>query len=330
VSLQPALVILIATALVFDFFNGFNDSANIVATAISSRAMAPRTALMLTGIAEFSGPFLFGVAVAGTIGKDLVSTNQMTLGVLVAALAGAITWNAVTWYFGIPSSSSHALIGGIVGAVIVSHGASTLQPAGLSKVLIALFASPLVGLVTGYLGMKLILFVAQGASPRINIAFRHSQILTTVVLALSHGTNDAQKTMGIITLGLVSSGYLPGFAVPRWVIALSAGALALGMATGGWRIIRTLGGRIYRIRPVHGFASQTTAASVILGAALLGGPVSTTQVVSSAIVGVGSAEWWRRVRWGVAQDIVTAWLVTIPMSALIAAGVYTLVRGPLP
>ena len=310
---------LIGLAVFFDFLNGFHDSSNVVATIISSRAMSPRMALALSAVAHFCAPFLFGVAVATTIGHDVVDPATITIGVIMAALLSAIIWNLVTWFFGIPSSSSHALIGGIVGAVGADSGLSTIQMAGLEKVLVALFLSPVLGLLIGYLFMKLVLFLARGASPKINWLFKRLQIATSLALALSHGTNDAQKTMGIITMGLVASGYLSYFAVPRWVILVSALAISLGTALGGWRIIRTLGGRIYRIRPIHGFTSQATSAFVILGAAILGGPVSTTQVVGSAIMGVGSAERLSKVRWGVAGNIFTAWVVTIPVTALVAA-----------
>ena len=310
---------LIGVAVLFDFLNGFHDSSNVVATIISSRAMSPRMALALSAVAHFCAPFLFGVAVATTIGHDVVDPTTITIGVILVALLSAIIWNLVTWFLGIPSSSSHALIGGIVGAASADFGLGKIKMAGLEKVLVALFLSPILGLLIGYLLMKLVLFLARGASPRINWLFKRLQIATSLALALSHGTNDAQKTMGIITMGLVTTGYLSHFTVPRWVILISALAISLGTAFGGWRIIRTLGGRIYRIRPIHGFTSQATSAAVILGAALLGGPVSTTQVVSSAIMGVGSAERLSKVRWGVAGNIFTAWIVTIPVTALMAA-----------
>ncbi len=324
---ETALVgTLIGVAVLFDFLNGFHDSSNVVATIISSRAMSPRMALALSAVAHFCAPFLFGVAVATTIGHDVVDPATVTISVILVALLSAIIWNLVTWFFGIPSSSSHALIGGIVGAVSVDFELSTIKMAGLEKVLVALFLSPVLGLLIGYLFMKLVLFLTRGASPRINWLFKRLQIVTFLALALSHGTNDAQKTMGIITMGLVTSGYLSHFIVPWWVILLSALAISLGTAFGGWRIIRTLGGRIYRIRPIHGFTSQATSAFVIMGAALLGGPVSTTHVVGSAIIGVGSAERLSKVRWGVAGNIFTAWVVTIPATALMAALFYMLLN----
>jgi PiT family inorganic phosphate transporter len=326
----PVLVVLIALSLVFDFLNGFHDSSNIVATMISSRAFRPRVALGVTAMAEFAGPFIFGVAVAKTIGEDIVAPGTITIEVILAALLSATLWNLITWFFGIPSSSSHALIGGIIGAVGVGAGFQAIHISGLQKVLIALFTSPIIGLLAGYLFTRLVFFLARGASPRINWFFKRSQILTGVALALSHGTNDAQKTMGVITLGLVTTGYLSHFEVPIWVITLSAGAIALGTSFGGWRLIKTLGGKFYKIRPVHGFSAQVTSAGVILGASLVGGPVSTTQVVSSAIMGVGSAERLNMVRWNVAGNIVTAWVFTIPATGLVAGLLYWAVYSAIP
>lgn len=320
------LYILIGMALVFDFLNGFHDSSNIVATIIFSRAMSPRKALLMTAVAEFSGPFLFGVAVAKTIGEGIVLPSSVDMWVLVAALFAAIFWNLFTWYFGIPSSSSHALIGGLVGAVIVSVGFHAIEIGGLIKVAIALFASPILGLIVAFLITRLVFFLARNATMRVNKFFKRAQVLTGLSLALSHGANDAQKTMGIITMGLVISGVLPDFNVPLWVIAISAGAIAIGTSVGGWRLIKTLGGRFYKIRPVHGFTAQISSASIILGAALLGGPVSTTQVVSSSILGAGSAERVNMVRWGVAGNILMAWVFTIPITILLSGGTYWLLQ----
>ena len=318
-NLPIIAIAIIGVALFFDFMNGFNDSSSIVATMISSRAMSARRALVMSAVAHFCAPFLFGVAVATTIGHDIVDPGSITIGVIFAALLAAIVWDLITWAFGIPSSSSHALVGGLIGAVSINFGFAMIQMRGLLKVIMALFISPILGLVAGYLLMRLVLFLARGASPRINWFFKRAQILTSLALALSHGTNDAQKTMGIVTMSLVTLGYLSEFNVPWWVITLSAGAMSLGTALGGWRIIRTLGAKFYKIRPVHGFAAQVTSACVILGAALLGGPVSTTHVVSSAILGVGSAQRVSRVRWNVAGNIAVAWLLTIPASGLLSA-----------
>ena len=318
------LIIVIALALIFDFLNGVHDSSNIVATMISSRAFHPRTALTITALSHFFGPFLFGVAVAKTIGDEVAVSGTLTLHVITACLISAIIWNLLTWFLGLPSSSSHALIGGLVGAVAMGAGFSAIKLSGLEKVMIALFASPIIGFALGFVLMRVIFFLARGATPKINTFFKRAQLFTALGMSFSHGTNDAQKTMGIITLSLVIGGVLPDFKVPVWVIAASAGAIALGTALGGWRLIRTLGGKFYKIRPVHSFASQLTSGLVILTASLFGGPVSTTQVVSSSIIGVGSAERFGKVRWSVAGDIVTAWIVTIPATALLSAGVYVL------
>jgi len=318
------LIVIIILALIFDFLNGLHDSSNVVATMISSRAMAPRVALLISAAAHFAGPFLFGVAVATTIGQDVVDPTAINSTVIIAALGSAIIWNVITWRLGWPSSTSHALVGGLVGAVAAAAGFGTIRLAGLEKVLIALFLSPVLGLVLGYLILRLIYFLSRGATPGVNTLFKRAQWATSIALALSHGTNDAQKTMGILAMATVTTGYVTQFQVPWWVIAISAGAMALGTLSGGWRLIRTLGSKFYKIRPVHAFGSQLTSAIIILGAALLGGPVSTTQVVSSAIMGVGSADRVSKVRWTVARDIATAWLLTIPVSALLAAGMYML------
>lgn len=328
--MSVVLIIVIVLGALFDFLNGIHDSSNVVATMISSRAFSPQVALGVTAISEFSGPFIFGVAVAQTIGNGIVTSELITTQVLLAALVSAILWDLLTWYLGFPSSSSHALIGGIIGSVVMAAGWQAIQLKGLEKILISLFSSPLIGFALGFLFLRLILMFSWKASPRINAFFKRSQILTGISLALSHGANDAQKTMGVITLALVTSGYLKVFAVPKWVILLCASMIALGTAVGGWRLIRTLGGKIYKIRPVDGFATQLTSAVVILGNSLLGGPVSTTQVVSSAILGVGAGERANKVRWGVAQEIAMAWLLTIPSAALVGAGLYWVISRIIP
>jgi PiT family inorganic phosphate transporter len=328
--MSPIIIAVIILALAFDFLNGIHDSSNIVATMISSRALSPRVALTMTAVAEFSGPLIFGVAVANTIGHEVVVAEAINTNVLLAALISAIFWNILTWVLGFPSSSSHALIGGFVGAVVMDAGWQAIQIPGMEKILIALFTSPIIGFVFGYMLLKLILLLSWKASPRINGLFKRGQILTALALALSHGANDAQKTMGIITLALVTGGYLKVFAVPLWVILLSGGMIAFGTSVGGWKLIRTLGGKFYKIRPVDGFTSQLASAVVILSASLVGGPVSTTQVVSSAIMGVGAAERVNKVRWGVAQEIATAWLLTIPATGLVAAGLYWVITQFIP
>ncbi len=323
-------IILTASALIFDFWNGLHDSSNVVATMISTRAMRPRAALWLAALANGAGPFLFGVAVAKTIGAEVVAEEAMTINVVMAALVGAIAWNIITWAFGIPSSSSHALIGGIVGAVWAGYGLGAINLHGMEKTLLALFLSPPMGMIAGYFMVRLLRGISYGATPHVNTWFRRGQVIASTWLALSHGTNDAQKTMGIITLGLMVTGVIDEFVVPMWVIAASAIAIALGTLFGGWKLIRTLGGKFYKIRPIHGLGTQMASASVIMGAALLGGPVSTTQVVSSAIVGAGSAERARMVRWGVFRNILVAWLFTIPLSALVSALTYHAISGLLP
>lgn len=321
------LILVIILALIFVFLNGMRDSSAIVATMISSRAFPPRTALGIAAVAEFFGPFLFGVTVARTIGSDIVDAHVLTLGAIMAGLLGALVWNLITWFFGIPSSSSHALIGGLMGAIVVSAGMDAVKLKGLYKVLIALFASPIIGFVFGYIALRIIYFFARDASPRINNFFKHGQFLTTTGLALSYGANDGQKMIGVITLSLIVGGQLSKFDIPFWVTLSSASAMALGALLGGWRLIRTLGGKFYKVRPVHSFATQMTSSLVILTASLIGLPVSTTQVVSSAIIGIGASERLGKVRWGVAGDILTAWIITIPASAIFSVGFYWLLAN---
>lgn len=323
--METQLIIVIALALIFDFLNGMRDVSNVVATMISSRAFSPQTALSIASISEFIGPFLFGVVVARTIADQVVESHVLTLTVILAALLGAILWNVFTWYFGIPGSSSHALLGGLVGSVWIGVGLDAIKWDGIIKVLIALFASPLVGFFFGFLVTRFIYFLARAATPRINDFFKKAQFFTAVALALSHGANDAQKAMGVIVLSLVIGGQLSQFEMPGWVVVLSAAVMALGASLGGWRVIRTLGGKIYKIRPLHSFSTQLTSASVIFAASLFGVPVSTSQIVSSAIIGVGSSERISKIRWSVAEEIVTSWLITIPASALLAAGIYWLI-----
>jgi PiT family inorganic phosphate transporter len=282
--------------------------------------------MAITAAAEFIGPFLFGVVVAKTIGSDVVEPGVLTLQTIVACLVGAIIWNLFTWFFGIPGSSSHALLGGLVGAVLMGAGLSAIKLVGLYKVLLVLFTAPIIGFLGGFVVTRLIYFLVQNATPQINVLFRRAQFFTSIALGLSHGANDSQKTMGIITLSLVIAGVLPAFQVPLWVIVVCAGGISLGAGFGGWRLIRTLGSKFYKIRQLHSFSTQLTSAFVIIGASLFGWPVSTSQVVSSAIIGVGASERFSKVRWSVAGNILTAWVITIPASALLAAGVYWLIE----
>jgi PiT family inorganic phosphate transporter len=318
----PIIIIIVLFALIFDFLNGIHDSSNIVATMIASKAFSARTALRMTAVAEFCGPFIFGVAVAETIGNEVVVSDAISVLVILAALSSAILWNLLTWYLGFPSSSSHALVGGLIGAVAIGAGWQAILLPGLLKILLTLMISPIIGLLFGFLILKGLLILSWNSSPKVNTVFKRSQVFTSIALALSHGTNDAQKTMGIITLALLSGGFIESFSVPIWVKIACAAMIALGTSVGGWKLIRTLGGKFYQIRPINGFASQFASALVIIGASLVGGPVSTTQVVSTAIMGAGAAERMNKVRWGVAKEIAIAWVLTIPSTAFVAAGLY--------
>jgi PiT family inorganic phosphate transporter len=371
------LIAIFALAVSFDYINGFHDTANAIATSVSTRALKPEHAIALSATANFVGALVFGTAVAGTIGSGIVQDSHI-LGngamVLAAALLGAIAWNLITWALAIPSSSSHALIGGLIGAAWASSGADAVQWGNFAaKVLVPLVSSPILGLVIGFGLMVVILnFVGraiprrvggalarrfgrrdtssavagepdassaepveqdEGTSPhRINARFRRLQILSATYMALSHGSNDAQKTMGIMTLALFSTGAIHDKTVPIWVILMAATAMSLGTAAGGWRIMKTMGQKVVRLDPVHGFAAETTAASIILAASHFGMPVSTTHVISSAIMGVGSSDRPNAVHWGVARSMVTAWILTIPCAALIAAAAFFVLQvlsGPI-
>lgn len=320
--MSTIVIVVIILTLAFAFLNGVLDSSSVVATMISSRAFSPRVALGVTALANFVGPFVFGVAVADAIGSHLVDPKTITTLIILAALVGANLWDMFAWFLGLPSSSSHALIGGLIGAVTIGAGWRQIHVQGLSTVLIPLFASPVLGFIVAYLLWKIVVDLSWEATPRINQFFKYSQLITGTAVALSHGTNDSQKSMGILSLALVTGGVLKVFEIPTWVILVCATMISLGTAIGGWRLIRTLGGKFYKIRPIDGFASQLTSASLIIGASLLGGMVSTTHVVSSAIMGCGTAERANKVRWTVAQEIAIAWLLTIPASAAVAAAVY--------
>jgi PiT family inorganic phosphate transporter len=326
-------VFVVALALFFDYSNGFHDAANVVATIIATGALSPKKALLMAAICEFIGPFLFGTAVAETIGRNIVDistfdTNILALSIslIIAALIGAIAWNLITWFWGLPSSSSHALIGGMVGAVLVAYGPDKILWKGLVYVISVLILSPLLGLIFGTLFLRLTLRLSRNATPRAKYFFNWMQIPSSIALALSHGANDAQKSMGLITMSLVILGISPTFHIPTWVIASCSAAIALGTASGGWRIIKTLGTKIYRLRSIHAFCAQTSSATVILGAALIGGPVSTTHVVSASIMGVGAGQRISAVRWGVAKNIILAWVITIPASAAMAGLSFFLIR----
>jgi PiT family inorganic phosphate transporter len=328
-ELTVLLLAVLALAVLFDYINGFHDTANAIATSVSTRALRPEHAILMSAAANFLGA-LTGTAVAKTISSGLADTPGGAAGqtIVAAALIGAIVWNLITWRFGIPSSSSHALIGGLLGAVIASIGASAIKVQGvIDKVVVPLVLSPILGVVLGFLAMVVILNVFQHANPRrMNDRFRRLQVISAAAMAFSHGSNDAQKTMGIMTLALIAAGVLPAnSAIPLWVIVLAASAISMGTAVGGWRIIKTMGQKVVKLDPVHGFAAETTAATIIYTASHFGMPVSTTHVISSAIIGVGSSDRLSAVRWGVAGNIVIAWILTIPASAAVSALAYIVV-----
>ncbi|MEZ0241016.1 MAG: anion permease [Chloroflexota bacterium] len=315
------LLMVLGLAVAFDYINGFHDTANAIATSVSTRALRPQWAILMSATANFLGA-LTGTAVAKTIASGIATTPTGDAGqiVVAAALIGGITWNLLTWRLGIPSSSSHALIGGLIGAVIAASGTSALLLDGIAgKVLLPLVLSPVLGVAIGFVLMVTLFNLFQRGHPRrLNDRFRRLQLLSAAYMAFSHGSNDAQKTMGIMTLALVAAGVLSEPVVPLWVILLAASAISLGTAAGGWRIIRTMGQKVVKLDPVHGFAAETTAATIIIGASALGMPVSTTHVISSAIIGVGASDRFSSVRWGVAGNILIAWVLTIPASAFVA------------
>ncbi|HWP98100.1 MAG TPA: inorganic phosphate transporter [Syntrophomonadaceae bacterium] len=320
------VIIVVVLGLVFDYINGFHDTANAIATSVSTKALSPRAAIFVAACFNFVGA-LSGTAVAATIGKEIVAPEVVTANVLIAALVSAILWNIFTWYFGIPSSSSHALIGGLTGAVIGSFGINQVKWYGFGKILAGLILSPILGVIVGSIIMIVLFWIFSGASPaRVNNQFRKLQILSACMASFAHGSNDAQKSMGIITIALVSGGLIGSFHVPIWVKVCCALSMSAGTAFGGWKIIRTMGGKIFRIEPINGFAADFTAAIIIWSASLFGAPVSTTHVVSSSILGVGVAKRLNGVRWNIARQILIAWVLTIPSSALLAIGIYNVIK----
>ena len=313
-------------ALAFDYINGFHDTANAIATSVSTRAIAPKTAVMMAATLNFLGAMI-STGVAKTIGGDIVTSPDMINGeIIVAALVGAIFWNLLTWWYGIPSSSSHALIGGIIGAVMISVGSDVLHLGGIGKIFISLVASPILALVLGYIVMKILLFLFGRFSPIVlNDRFRNMQLVSAALMSFSHGSNDAQKAMGIITLTLVASGHLPTLDVPLWVKLACATAMALGTAAGGWKIIATVGSKIFKLESINGFAADLNSALTIFTATLLHLPVSTTHVVSGSIMGVGTAMRVKAVNWSTARSMVFAWFITIPLSAGVSALAYVII-----
>ncbi|MGM1049873.1 MAG: anion permease [Bacillota bacterium] len=318
------LGIVVFLALAFDFINGFHDTANAIATSVSTRALKPRTAIIMAASMNFLGAMLF-TGVAKTIGGSVADPTTLDNGieVVIATLISAIIWNLVTWWFGIPSSSSHALIGALAGAVFVGAGSDKLNYAGFTDIVLALILSPIIAFVVGYLIMQLLKVIFAKKSPHtVNKGFRTMQIFTAALQSFTHGTNDAQKAMGIITFALVTSGQLSEMEVPFWVKLSAATAMALGTSVGGWKIIKTMGTKIFKIEPINGFAADFTGASVIFSATLLHLPISTTHAITSAILGVGSAKRFSAVKWSLAGRIVITWFITIPITALLAGLIF--------
>ena len=316
------LVLVVVAALVFDYINGFHDTANAIATCVSTRALSVKSAIFMAAFLNFAGAMV-STKVASTIGKGIVDANQITQLVVFAGVLGAIIWNLLTWYYGLPSSSSHAIIGGIMGAVIAHSGFATLHWQGLKKIVLALIFSPIIGVAMGFIFMVIMMWLFRNSNPGpLNKGFRRLQVLSAAFMAFSHGTADAQKSMGVITMALLAYGLIPAFDVPTWVKVSCAVAMGLGTAAGGWRIIKTIGKDFVKLQPVHGFCVETAAAGVILGASSIGMPVSTTHVITSTILGVGVSKRLTAVNWNVAKRIVWAWVLTIPAAALMAFMTY--------
>ena len=318
---------LIVVALIFDYINGFHDAANSIATVVSTRVLSPGKAVVWAAFFNFVAAFTFGTAVAKTVGSGMVDIHVVTFAVIFGGLAGAIIWDLITWYFGLPTSSSHALIGGYAGAAVAKAGFSAVLLSGWTKTIIFIFLSPLIGLVAGLGLMTAILWIFRWTPPsRVDRWFRRLQLVSAAFFSLNHGANDAQKTMGIIAGVLYTAHYIDSFYIPFWVVLVAHTAISLGTLAGGWRIIHTMGSKITKLQPVGGFAAETGAAISLMIATYYGVPVSTTHAITGAIVGVGATRRLSAVRWGVAGQIVWAWVLTIPAAFTIAAGVYTLLR----
>jgi PiT family inorganic phosphate transporter len=318
------LLAIIAAALVYDFFNGFNDCANAIATTVSTRALTPRAAIIMAWVLNFFGA-LSHTAVAATVGKGVINPQHVSLVLVLAALIGASMWTGLASFSGIPVSVTHSLIGGLLGAGIVAHGFGIIVWTGIRKIILAMIFSPILGFLGGLLLIVLVSWVFKNSSfSRVNHHFRRWQILSAAWMAYSHGMNDAQNAMGVIAMALVSYGALATFKVPLWVMLACATAMALGTSIGGWKVIRTMGSKMFKLQPVHGFSAETSAAAVIAGMSLIGAPISTTHVISTAIMGAGSSRRLSAVRWGIVLNIVVAWIITIPASA-VAAGLLYLV-----
>jgi len=320
------VVFIITVALIFDFINGFHDAANSIATVVSTRVLTPRFAVAWAAFFNFVAAFGFGTNVAKTLGSGMIVLDVVTEYVILAGLIGAIAWDIITWYFGLPTSSSHALMGGYAGAAIAKAGMPAIIAAGWYKTLAFIVLSPIIGLILGFSFMVIVLWVFRNFTPSsIEKYFGKLQLVSAALFSLGHGTNDAQKTMGIIAGVLYKSGYLASFSIPFWVILICHAAIGLGTMAGGWRIVRTMGQRITKLRPVGGFCAETAGAATLLGTAIAGIPISTTHTITGAIMGVGATRRLSSVRWGVANRIVWAWVLTIPLSAFIAAVTYRLI-----
>ena len=318
---------LIGVALFFDYINGFHDAANSIATVVSTRVLSPGKAVIWAAFFNFVAAFLFGTAVASTVGKGMIDINIVTFAVVFGGLTGAIVWDLITWFFGLPTSSSHALIGGYAGAAVAKAGFAAIIPSGWTKTVIFIFLSPMIGLLAGLTLMTAILWIFRWTPPsRVDRWFRRLQLLSAAFFSLNHGANDAQKTMGIIAGILFAAGYIQTFYIPFWVVLIAHTAIGLGTLAGGWRIIHTMGSKITKLQPVGGFAAETGAATALMIATLTGVPVSTTHAITGSIVGVGATRRLSAVRWGVAGQIVWAWVLTIPAAFAIGAGTYTLLR----
>jgi len=321
-----AVVALIVVALVFDFINGFHDAANSIATVVSTRVLSPGKAVIWAAFFNFVAAFTFGTAVAQTVGAGLVDIHIVTFGVIFAALVGAIVWDLITWYVGLPTSSSHALIGGYAGAAVAKAGFASIIPSGWTKTLLFIVFAPVIGMVLGFALMVAFLWIFRQFSPaRVDRWFRRLQLFSAAAYSLGHGGNDAQKTMGIVAGALFAGGYISAFRIDWWVIIMAHAAIALGTLSDGWRIIHTMGSKITRLQPIGGTAAETAGAISLFTATHFGIPVSTTHTITGAIIGVGSIRRLSAVRWGVAQRIVWAWILTIPSSGLIAAATYWIV-----
>ena len=318
----------IIAALVFDFLNGFHDAANSIATVVGTRVLRPLHAVAMAAVANFAGPFLFGVAVATTIGKGIIDPNFVTLNIIIGALAGAIIWDIITWLLGLPTSSSHALIGGIIGAGIAGVGTQAIIFGGLQKVVTGIIVSPVVGLVVAFLLATLLITIFAKKRPSsVNSAFGRLQLISSAYFSLTHGANDGQKTMGIIALILLTQGIITKFEVPYYVIIMAALAISLGTFFGGWRIVKTMAVKITQLKPYQGFAAETGGATILAVLAWLGIPASTTHAISGAIMGAGAVKRVSAVRWGVGRRIVWAWIITIPASAAVAAVVTLIIKA---